>query len=230
MPKAPTSEAALSLTGETFRKLTHLFALIGPLLAWLLGSTFVIIIGVPLTLMAIAADYFRVRSEGVKRLVEKVFGFTMRDYEKPPIGDAMILNGATWTMMSFTILLLLFDIGIAITMFSACMIGDAAAAMIGRRIGKHPWGRAGCTIEGSAAYFVFGLMTAIAIGGGDLITWTAYSFPLLSLAVGTFFGVIAEVIPLPVNDNLAAPFGSTLSMALVLQFVYDVPLEYFPVF
>ena len=230
MPKVSSPEAGISLTGETFRKLTHLLALMMPLLTLFLGTTIAISIMVPLSLLAIVADFFRVRYEIVKRLVERTFGFTMRDYEKPPIGGSMILNGATWTMMAFTILLLVFETGIAITVFSMCMIGDAAAAMIGRRIGKHSWGRKGCTIEGSMAYLVFGLVTAIAIAGGEMFSWTVYSYPVVSLAVATVAAMIGEVAPLPLDDNLAAPLGSAIVMAIVLQFVYGIPLEYFPVF
>ncbi|GMQ81405.1 MAG: hypothetical protein BMS9Abin05_0836 [Rhodothermia bacterium] len=230
MSKAPGTEAGISLTGETFRKLTHVFALIMPLVAWTFGVVVALTIMIPLTLCAVGADYFRVRSPRFKLFIERFFGSMMRSHELPAVGEPVILNGATWTFMAFTLLLLTFETGIVVTMFSVCMIGDGAAAMIGRRIGHHKWGRSGCSVEGSAAYFVFGFATALLIGGGGIIPVAPYSFPLLALGVGTTVGALAEIVPWPIDDNLAAPVGAAASMALVLQFGYGIPLEYFSAF
>jgi len=226
---SPRSEAGLSLTGETFRKLTHVFALVMPLVAWSVGSLAGFIIMLPFTLLAIGSDVLRVRSPGFNRFIERSFGIMMRDRELPRVGSTVVLNGATWTLMAFTLLLFVFELGIAVTMFSTFMIGDGAAAMVGRRIGRHKWGRKGCSVEGSAAFFVFGLLTAILIGGGGVVS-TAYEFPLGALAAGTLAGAIAEVVPLPVNDNLASPLGAAIVMAAVLEWIYAIRLEYFPIF
>ena len=230
MAARPRNEAGISLTGETFRKLTHLFALVGPLIAWLVGSVIAFYISFTALVITVGADYFRVRSAGFKAFIERYFGRMMRSHELPAIGEPVILNGATWTIMSFTILLLVFELGIAITIFSACMIGDGAAAMIGRRIGHHKWGRSGCSVEGSIAYFIFGVATAILIGGGGLVSFAVFSYPIAALVVGTSIGALAEVAPIPLDDNLAAPVGAAISMALVLELGYGIPLEYFLAF
>jgi len=230
MSNAPGTEAGISLTGETFRKLTHLFALIAPLVAWMIGTKNSLGIIIPLAMTGVGTDYLRVRSPGFKAFIERNFGRMMRTHELPAIGEPVILNGATWTTMAFMLLLLVFDLEIVVTMFSVCMIGDGAAAMIGRRIGRHKWGRSGCSVEGSVAYFIFGVTTAILIGGGGLLEIGPFSFPLLSLVAGTAVGTIAEIVPIPIDDNMAAPVGAAASMAMVLQFGYGIPLEYFPAF
>jgi dolichol kinase len=132
--------------------------------------------------------------------------------------------------MAFAIMLLVFEISIAVTMFSAFMIGDGAAAMVGRRIGHHKWGRKGCSVEGSLAFLVFGLLTAILIGSGGIFPWAPYEFPLPALLAGVAIGTVAEVAPWPINDNLGSPVGSAIGLAIMLQWVYGVHLEYFPVF
>jgi len=120
MSKTPGTEAGISLTGETFRKLTHIFALIMPLVAWTFGVVVTLSIMIPVTLCAAGADYFRVRSARFKTFIERYFGSMMRSHELPAVGEPVILNGATWTFMAFTMLLLTFEMGIVVTMFSVC--------------------------------------------------------------------------------------------------------------
>jgi len=229
MVGARSSEAGLSLTGETFRKLTHVLALVMPLVAWNVGSLVGLAIVLPLSITAVALDIIRVRSAAFNRAIEKSFGHMMRERELPAVGSTVVLNGATWTLMAFSLMLVVFELSIAVTMFSAFMIGDGAAAMIGRRIGRHRWGRNGCTVEGSLAFLVFGLLTAVVIGGG-LFPWAPYNFPVPALLVGVAVGTIAEAAPLPINDNLGSPLGSAIGLAIVLQGFYGLNLEYFPIF
>lgn len=230
MSRAAGTDAGISLTGETFRKLTHVFALLMPFITWMVGSRNGLFIMIPVLLMAAGADYFRVRSPRFKSIIERSFGSMMRSHELPAVGEPVIFNGATWTFMAFTLLLVTFETGIAITMFSVCIIGDGAAAMIGRRIGHHKWGRSDCSVEGSVAYVISGFATALLIGGGGLLSFAPYSFPLLALGAGTVVGALAEIAPIPVDDNLASPIGAAVSLALILQFGYGIPLEFFPVF
>ena len=224
------SRSGIQIRGEIFRKIIHLLALVLPLAAWAMGGANFLPLLVPLTLIALLADWLRVRSAPLKRFIDKVFGPMMSEQECPAIGEPMSVNGATWTLISFTMLLTVFEMPIAATAFSVFMVGDAAAALIGSSCGRHHWGRSGCTIEGSVAFFVFGLITALAFAGGGLIPGTLFTLPLWAVVAATLAACIAEGSPVRINDNLFSPFIAAVVLAIMLYLLEGAPIRLFPAF
>ncbi len=224
------SRSGIPIKGEIYRKVTHLVALVLPLTAWEVGGKDLLPLVAPLSLIALLADWLRVRSEVFKRFIDTVFGSMMREWECPPIGNPMHVNGATWTLLSFSMLLFVFEMPVAVTAFTVFMVGDAAAALIGRKLGRRHWGRTGCTVEGSVAFLVFGLAVAVAIGGGGIIQGTLFAFPFWAVFVATLAGCIAEASPLRINDNLVSPFATALALATMLYFLEESPIRLFPEF
>jgi len=216
-----------SLSGEAWRKLLHLLSILPALAIPVISARSSLFILLPALSAGILADWARVRSPGFNGFVDRSFGWMMRSTERPAVGDPISINGATWVLASLSLLILIFPIPIALTAFSLFMVGDAGAAVIGRRFGRHMWGRTGCTIEGSTAFFIAGLVTAILIGG-DFLSWTPYSFPTAGLAIATAAACVAELSSVPVNDNLIAPFIGALTLSLSLTYLFGQSIVYFP--
>lgn len=200
---------------EVRRKALHLLALALPLGTALLGKSTALFILLPAALFALSCDVLRSRSRRFARLIRRLFGPMMRADEWAPPEDradgrfGVRVNGATWTLVTMALLTLFFPLWMAVTAFSLFMIGDAAAALVGRRYGHTPWGDGPRTVEGSAAFAgTAGLTTALLVGTG----YAAAPWWAAALAVGAATG--AEALPRPLNDNLRVPFVAALALLL----------------
>lgn len=186
----------LSYAGELKRKGLHVLALIVPLGMLWLGKPTALMLLVPLSLLALTLDILRVRWQPVATVIDRIFGSFMRAEERPPLGGPIVINGATWVMVSATILLAIFPIGITVPAFVSFMLGDAAAALVGRKFGRLTWGSGNKTIEGSLAYLVCGIAVML-----------IYPIPVLWIGiVSVTAGMFAELMPGPFNDNIRVPF------------------------
>jgi dolichol kinase len=217
----------ISFAGELRRKALHLLALLLPLTVLWLGRTISLWILIPFTSVMIMADIGRDRWAWLNSFIKEVFGPMMRTHELPLPGSGIVINGATWTFISVTILTVFFPLHVVLISFSMAMIGDAAAAIIGRRYGTHSWGRAGATIEGSTAYFVAAVITAL-FATGIMAAWLSGAGiqdvdPLIfaALIAAGLAAAITEALPLPGNDNVNAPL---VAAAVIYAIVESLPL------
>ncbi|GIV62562.1 MAG: phosphatidate cytidylyltransferase [Rhodothermaceae bacterium] len=205
LPPDPTTTATpgedLGYTGELGRKGLHLLTLLVPLgMAWF-GRTTALLVLTPLAAMAVGADVLRSRSPAFHAWIDRRFGPLMRRSERAGPGGPVIVNGATWVLVSATLLTLLFPVRIGATALGTFMVADAAAALVGRRLGRHRWPGGLRTVEGSLAFVVAGL---------GVMTWLGV--PAGTGAVAVVAGAAAEALPGPLNDNLRVP----LVMAFLL--------------
>lgn len=208
----------LNYRGELSRKGLHLLALSYPVGFVLLGRSVGLWIAISLSLVALSLDFLRTRSSAVHRFFDFTFGFMMRARERDVLRGKTVINGATWVAVSFTLLVIFFPEDLAIVSFALFMIGDAVAAMVGRRWGRNQWARRGCTVEGSIAFFLAGL--AMAFGLASAYSAVAYyDIETLALVGGVAVACLLEAAPLPVNDNLIAPLGAALSMLAITALV-----------
>lgn len=187
---------------ELIRKALHLLALIIPLGVWQVGRTLSLVACAGAALIALAADVLRVRSFPVATLIDRYFGFMMRQEERPPIGGPIILNGATWVLLSATLLVALFPMDVATVSFTAFMVADAAAAIVGRGIGRRHWPRSIRTVEGSLAFFAVGVAVMLLFD----------TPPMWIVVLAALAGTAAEIPSGPLNDNIRVP----LVMAIVI--------------
>ncbi|PIQ59889.1 MAG: phosphatidate cytidylyltransferase [Bacteroidetes bacterium CG12_big_fil_rev_8_21_14_0_65_60_17] len=190
----------LDYRGELGRKALHLLALVLPLAVHLLGSKALFGL-VPLAAGALFLDVARVRLAWVNTTIDRVFGWMMRPSERPPMGSPVVINGATWVLISMALLTAVFPPDIAVVAFVTFMLGDAAAALAGRRFGRTRWGREGCTVEGSAAFL---------IAAGAAAALLPYAYPYWMLASLVIASMLIEGAPLRLNDNLVAPFAGAV--------------------
>lgn len=149
-------------------------------------------------LAVLGVDLLRLGWEPFRRLLEPHIGDYLRATERRRLTSVHYLT--------FTALVLawLFPRAIAATALAFLVVGDAAAALVGRRFGKRRrWGK---SLEGSAACFV----ACVAIG---LVFLPAHPGALASAAA---VATLVEALPLPVNDNLSVPWVAAGVLLLFL--------------
>lgn len=162
---------------------------------YLLGRERALWILIPSALLAVSIEVARVRSAVVAGWIQKIFGSMMRPGERPPVGAAVVLNGATWILISASILTFFFPIYIAVRALAMFILSDAAAALIGRKFGRRHFPRSEKTFEGSIAFIATSMITLSVLG----------RFTLPEMILASLTGAIIEVLPLPLNDNVRVP-------------------------
>ncbi len=197
-----TSDDNISLKQEFIRKSTHLGALVIPggyyfvgleqmTASWILSS---------ITLLMLVIDVSRLRNWWFWRvLASPVFSSMIRKHEQD--GD---LTGASYILLTASATVALFSKPVAIAAISFIIVGDAAAALIGRRFGRTKIGNK--TLEGS-----LGCLAATAL--------VAIFTPGISLQVALLGALVATVVeawPMGVDDNVSVPLLSGLAMTMFI--------------
>jgi dolichol kinase len=192
--------ADISLSAELVRKGIHLFALVIPVGYWLVPFP-VAVTGVAISaLVSIAIDLARFRRWRLWGWLSCILSPIIRDHEFQ--GG---FTGATYILSTSAIVIFLFPKTIAIASIVFIIIGDTAAALVGRTWGRHKLiGRK--SMEGSAAclvslalvsFFIPGLPTPAGLGGAVAAT-------------------LAEAFSGKVDDNFTVPIVSGLIMLLIM--------------
>lgn len=202
----PTEPDALtpSATAEAARKAIHAAAGAGAAaVAWFAPPSTARAVLLAAALVALATDLLRLRVPAVHRRFDATLGHMLRPAEHHA------LTGATTLAVGAAIAALLFPGRIAAIGILYAALGDAAAAIVGRRFGRRTY-RPGRTIEGTAAFFA----TALAIG------WAAPDAGLLGAAAAAAAVTLVEAAPLPADDNLLIPVAG----AAVYRAVIGLPI------
>ncbi len=136
--------------------------------------------------------------------IMKLFGPVAHPYENHRV------NSGTWFVSALFLLALtgrpeLGAMGVAVLGFA-----DPAAALVGRRFGKHKLVN-GRTFEGSAAFFLVGTLAVAAVltvlHPGLVLGWR-----LAMVAAGAALtGTLAELFSFRVDDNLSIPLATALA-------------------
>lgn len=183
---------------------------------WIIGMPMALYLLAPMALLAIAADLIRTCSDSFDALIRWVFGPLMRPEELPETGTVRF-NGATCVLVGAALMALLFPLRVAVPILAMTMLADAAAALVGRRMGRHRWGSLSATVEGSTAFVATGLAIMASFS----------AIPFGPAAAGVLGGAIAEALPLPVNDNIRVPIVAAFVVAGTETLVFGQP---FPLF
>jgi dolichol kinase len=167
--------------------------------------------------IAVGADVARAYSSWVNDWIRVIFGPLMRDEELRAVGTGVTFNGATCVLVGAALLTLIFPLRVAVPVLTMTMLADAAAALVGRRVGRHPWGSLSATVEGSAAF--------VATGLGVMALFPALAYGPAAVAVVVAAAI--EALPLPVNDNIRVPLVAALVVAGGEALFFDQPLHLF---
>jgi dolichol kinase len=189
-----------SLRREIKRKAFHLLSVFYiALFAWAPRPAAVTVLGV-LTASLAALEAVRLRRPGLNRALVAFFGGIHRESEtdRP--------SGIFWTLLgAFLTVALVPPRDVVTTALWYLALGDAAAALVGRRWGRVRIGAK--SLEGSLACFL------VCWAAGTLCLSPAPGRP--EALAGAILATLLEALPLPFNDNLWIPLVSGLGVVLL---------------
>ena len=207
-----TAPAPTPWSGELGRKGIHLCSALFPLalaFAWVPRTAVLAVLGAGL-LIAAVIEIGRRQSAAMQRWFLSWFGWMLRSHE------ATQLTGASWILLAMFVAVLALPLPVAITALWAAVVGDTAAALVGRSV-SHLMSQAGAQKARDASRddrrngargpktWSGSLACAIASAIGPL--WlVGASFP-----AATVIGVAAAAAERPtmrLDDNVRVAFGA----------------------
>lgn len=202
---------------EIIRKGIHMISLSIPTIYYFITKELALYILIPLMTISLAIDYGRYFSPTLSNFVKKYFGFLMRKHEWDH--KKKNLNGATYVLISAVFVVIVFPKVFVVTGFAILIIGDIAAALIGRRFGKRKF--LFKSLEGTLAFFI---SSCIVVLLSPKIEGSINEYLIGFIAAG--FGAIAENISGTwADDNFTIPITvCTVMWILYLIFLPNLPL------
>ncbi len=195
---------------EILRKLIHLSSLWMVVAIYLLPRPVAALLFFVLCAGTIFVEYGTYQNWPVfAPLYRKFFGKMLRAKETTP---GFHMSGAPYVLAAAFLVSLLFYKEVAMFALTVMLIGDTAAALIGRKWGVHPINHK--SVEGSAAFFLSGLAV--------LGLYTAFFGWTVPLFWGGLSGVVlatfAELYEnkLHIDDNFSIPLICGICLSAVI--------------
>ncbi|HEX6036833.1 hypothetical protein [Longimicrobium sp.] len=195
-PAALPARPAAGLRRELFRKAFHVSSVALPAFAWAAPRPVAAGALGALAVTAVAVDLARLHLRGPRYYFLRATRTLLRRHERRRFA------GATWMALAYAGAFLVFPRPVAVAGMLYNGLGDASAALVGKRWGRHraPWGKSG---EGFGAALAACLAVGLALPG---ITPGA-------AAAGALAAATLEFLPLPLDDNLRITLGGALALA-----------------
>jgi dolichol kinase len=213
MPPDPTSPTdplaplrSPSFLSELGRKAIHLSLLVLPLdllfevLPWPRGRGQWTLLLLVLAFGALALDVLRLQEQRVRRLFRDFLGGMLREHEE------MGLLGSTYLLLAALLAVDLFPRPVAAAALGFTVLGDGFAAIVGKAWGRRPIFRK--TLEGAAGGFAACLVWATFLATTGHLPWGV-------VLVGAVVASLAELLPIPLDDNLAMTLMAGYAMRLL---------------
>lgn len=199
-PPRPKPAGQFSFKHELQRKSIHLGMIIIPAWVYLTPPSWGLLGLIIATFATVATDLLRLSDKRLRRFFLGLFRSMIRRHEEEH------LLGSTYFMIAALLSVIAFDKMIAISALTFLVLGDAAAAFVGKKYGRPTyWGK---SLQGSTACFV------VCLAIGSLIL----SNPWVALG-GAFAATVAEALPVPMDDNMRVPIFSGLAMQVIAQLI-----------
>ena len=142
-----------------------------------------------------------------KFIKERVKKIDAKIREIARIEEKLCIGSHIYFAVASLIVIITFPMMISISAITVAVLGDAMAAIIGRKFGKHRF-KNGKSIEGSGAFFITSFFIIFTI-----LYWEyPLNFVIVSSIIGALIGTIVEFYNFPPNDN----FSNQIFIALVL--------------
>jgi dolichol kinase len=197
----------MELRHEAGRKAIHVALAILPVTAWALSRAAPRLVQMVLVLLAAGAlvfDWSRRRHVVVKKITNASVGPLIRRTEENRI------LGSTFYFLALAASFVFFPATWALAAMGFLVVGDAAAALVGRAIGRREI-RPGKTLEGSLACLAGCVVVAFAVGAVDSAARIAVLLP------GAVAATAGELLTDGDHDNLAVPLLSGAVMWLTAR-------------
>ncbi|MGH7458384.1 MAG: hypothetical protein ACREKN_04770 [Longimicrobiaceae bacterium] len=182
---------------EELRKAIHLASVAVPLFFWFSPRRLATLALIGVAALAVAIDVSRLRLRGFR------YGFLRRTRDMLRSRERKSFAGATYLALAYAAVAVLFPTPVAVAAMLYGALGDAAAALVGRRWGRHRT-TGGKSWEGALAGF------AVCLGVGFLIPGVSPAAALLGAAAAAGL----ELADLPPDDNLWVVLGGGAVLAL----------------
>ena len=188
------------MLGELHRKAIHLSSLVIPVGYYLIPdeelSRRALLVA---TLIAIVIEAVRLNEPRIRWITLRLAGALLRESEKTG------LFGSTYLILGSLLCAHSFDKPIVVASILFVILGDAAAALVGRAYGRiQIFGK---TLEGSLTCLAVCFVVGLALPG----------IPLKAAAVGAFTATVFELLPIPLDDNMRIPLAAGFAMRLAMQ-------------
>lgn len=197
-PANKSNSSSLSIGSELKRKSIHLLMIVIPVWYYFTPQRWGVLGLIIAMTGTVVLDLLRLTDDRLRQFFLRFFKSLIRSHEEEH------LLGSTYFMIAALISVLVFDKMIAISALSFLVLGDTAAAVIGKRFGRAAyWGK---SLVGSFACFI------CCLGIGFLLlddTWV--------ILAGAISASIAEALPVPMDDNMRVPIASGFVMQFVLH-------------
>ncbi len=195
------NEPKLSLKGEFYRKMLHIFSAVIPLTYYFIDKQVILMILLPLIFLMLMVEILKYRIDFVYNIYVKFFSIMLRNHETERMRVRM--NGATWLLVADVITIIVFPKYIAITGMLLLSLSDSFSGIMGRLYGKKKYSKNRSYI-GTLTFFIVGLLIAV-FTPKYFYSSTEY----LIAAAAVFLTTIADSINLPADDNLVIPIVSS---------------------
>ena len=196
--KVPDRPKNMSIGSELKRKSIHMSMIVIPVWYYFAPSPLGVLGLIIAMTITIIFDLLRLSDDRFRKFFLHLFKSLIRSHEEEH------LLGSTHFMIAALISVLVFDKMIAISALTFLVLGDTAAAVIGKRFGKKLfWGK---SLAGSFACFVCCLIIGYLLLANEWV-----------ILAGAISATIVEALPVPMDDNMRVPIASGLIMQLVLK-------------
>lgn len=201
MHKNGDISSGITYRNELLRKGIHLLSLTIPILYSFTDRSLAIAVLAPMAIISVLIDVLSHVNHSVREMMFKVFGKLLRPHEVR--SDKILLNGASYVLISALLCVVIFPKIIMITAFSILIVSDTAAALFGRKFGRSRFFDK--SLEGAGAFFfsAAGVIALVGISSDGNVPF------FLSGMIAAAAGAVVESasIRLRLDDNLSIPLS-----------------------
>ncbi len=199
---------------EMKRKLLHLSGLLVPLLYVIVGKEWSIVVISIALIVFFMIEPLRVYSLESKKIVERMRPYvteemyrflneridkltkSIKEIEREE--ERLCIGAHIYFAIASLIVIILFPKWIVIGAIAVATLGDALAAVIGKKYGKHRF-RNGKSWEGSTAFFITSFIVLLLV----LFSHYPIEYVILAAIIGSIVGALVELYNVPPNDNFS---------------------------
>ena len=154
---------------------------------------------IALALVAIAIDVIRIHDHRTRRFFIRFFGGLIREHER------FGLLGSTYLLIAALLAVEIFPQRVAAAALGFTILGDGVAALVGRGWGRTRFFRK--SLEGAAGCLAACLAWAAFLATTGTLPWSV-------VVVGALVASLVELLPIPLDDNLAVTLFAGYTMKL----------------